>query len=273
MSEDSKTTWSTKLGVMLGVQVGVYLLFAVFGGIWAGLSVSGADAAAKGIAALSSGVAPALIAAMLLVLFWFHANWPFRATLVDRAIGVIVGLLSVLAVSSPLMSIYGISDELAGDPLKLRTYPMERWAAAVAGLLVLLTIVSFARQMARENRSHLIRALSHCVTGGAASISLAGWFYLPYVAVAGRAAFATGGAGDSTGAGVSANGGVSAAVFIGVVVAMVLFAVILAVASVWWLDELDPDPKTRSPWIGVALLPVMFYGLVVFAAALFLQLV
>lgn len=279
MSDDSKTAWSARRGVMLGVQAGAYLLFAVFGGVWAGLSVSGADAAAKGVAALPSGVAPALIAAMLFVLCCFHANWPFRATLVDRAIGVIVGLLSVIAVSSPLMSIYGISDVDAGDPMKLRTYPMAKWAAAVAGLLVLLTIVSFARQMARENRSHLIRALSHCVTGGAASISLAGWFYLPYVAVAGRASLSGGAAG--AGAGVPAGAGVGsvtpnevgAGVFIGVVIVMALFAVVLAVASVWWLDELDPDPKTRSPWVGVALLPVMFYGLVVFAAALFLQLV
>ncbi|NEG55297.1 hypothetical protein [Bifidobacterium platyrrhinorum] len=234
--------WDAKRGAMLGAQALAYALFIVVGAVW-GVGLSGAGIVANIVA----------LVLMVVVLAVFHWFWPFRASAVDRVIGLVVGLLSIVCVASPSVGgiIMPLDRGIEDSALKLDTYPEARWAAAVAGLLVVLTIVSFGRQMLREERSHLIRALSHCVTGGAASISLAGWYFIPYV--------------------VSGAFTASSAMFAGTVVVMVLFALVLAVASVWWLRELDPDPVQPAPWIGVAMLPFMFYGLVVFAAALLLQ--
>ena len=171
----------------------------------------------------------------------------------DRIIGVVAGVLSLACVSTSLGSmVVPANDAIMSNELARNTYPMLRWAAAVAGLLVLLTVVAFGRQMAREERSHLIRALSHCVTGGAASISLGGWVFLPYVVAAGRHAGATAGTTK----------------FVALIVVMVVVALVLAYASVFWCRELDAADNVREPWVGVALLPVMLFGLAVFAAAL-----
>ena len=51
--------------------------------------------------------------------------------------------------------------------------------SAAALLLVVLVVFSFGRQMAREKREHLIRALSHAVTSGVAALAVAGWCFLP----------------------------------------------------------------------------------------------
>lgn len=243
MNAETISQWNAKRGMMLACQTLAYALFIVTGVIWA---IAGAGA---GI--IADILTIVLMVAVLAVFHWF---WPFRATIIDRAIGCAAGLLSIVVVASPAAGnlLVPMSEAIERSPLQYEMHAETQWAAAVAGLLVLLTIVSFARQMLREERSHLIRALSHCVTGGAASIALAGWYFIPYVV-----------AGAYT---------LSPALFAGIIVAMVLFALVLAFGSVWWLKELDPDPAIRAPWVGVAMLPVMLYGLVVFAAALVVQL-
>ena len=55
------------------------------------------------------------------------------------------------------------------------------------------------------------------------------------------------------------------------VVALAL-VVLMMVASRYWLKDFDPDPAVPTPWIGIALLPVMLLGLVAFAATLALLL-
>ncbi|MBW3094416.1 hypothetical protein KIH75_03440 [Bifidobacterium sp. 64T4] len=232
---------------MLGVQAAAYAVFIVVALL---LSAIGGP--------MSRMVVYGLAAVALVVLVAFHVCWPFRAGLADRIIGVVAGLLSLVFVSTTLgEKLVPSNEKIMNDELLRNTYPMMCWAAAVAGLLVLLTVVSFGRQMLREERSHLIRALSHCVTGGAASISLAGWVFLPYVVVTGQFA----GSKAITGK------------FVALVVAMVVVALLLAYASVFWMKELDPAEDAREPWIGVAMLPVMLFGLVVFAAALLVQIV
>ncbi|MBT1181725.1 hypothetical protein JS531_07100 [Bifidobacterium sp. CP2] len=242
MADGTVSTWNAKRGAMLGAQALAYVLLLAVGAAW-GLGPSGVG---------DSPFMPVLtLLIMAAILITFHVCWPFRATLIDRAIGLIAGALSLAAATVQVYGVYAhVPDDAADDGLLAGTYPLARWAAAVAGLLVVLTIVSFARQMLREERSHLIRALSHCMTGGAASISLAGWFFIPYV---------------------TAGVGTGFAPAFGIVAAMVVFAVVLAVSSSWWLRELDAAPDARAPWLGVAMLPVMFFGLVVFAAALLLQ--
>ena len=48
----------------------------------------------------------------------------------------------------------------------------------------------------------------------------------------------------------------------------VLVAVALTVCSYFWHRVAAPEPDARSPWIGLALLPVMLTGLAVGLAAL-----
>ena len=86
---------------------------------------------------------------------------------------------------------------------------------------------------------------------------MAGWAFLPYVVVAGQ----------------FVEGEASTGKFIALIVAMIVVALLLAYASVFWMKELDPAEDAREPWIGVAMLPVMLFGLVVFAAALLVQIV
>ncbi|NMN01952.1 hypothetical protein [Bifidobacterium panos] len=236
-----ETTAKWDAGRMLGVQALAYVVLVL-------TSVCGplADVVFYGLAVVA-----------LVVLVAFHVCWPFRAGMADRVIGFVAGLLSLIAVATPVSTLLlPMNARMFASALHRNTYPMARWAAAVAGLLVLLIIVSFARQMLRAERSHLIRALSHCVTGGAASISLAGWVFLPYV--------------------VASQSVVELVIvpkFMALVAIMVVVALVLAYASTFWLKELDPDPSVRAPWVGVALLPVMLFGLMVFAAALLIQVV
>lgn len=236
-----------KCARMLGVQALAYAVFVV---------VALAFSAMQGPSGTTDAAGIAVVAVAVLAVF--HVCWPFRAGIADRIIGAVAGVLSLACVATALGSkIVPASDAIMGNELTRSTYPMMRWAAAVAGLLVVLTVVAFGRQMARENRSHLIRALSHCVTGGAASISLAGWVFLPYVVAAGH----------------HAGGSLGMPGYVVLIAVMVVVALLLAYASVFWLKELDPADDARAPWVGVAMLPVMLFGLMVFAAALLVQIV
>ena len=242
-----ETTAKRDGGRMLGVQALAYVALVAVALVSASVCGPLGDAVFYGLAAV-----------VLVVLVAFHVCWPFRAGMADRVIGFAAGVLSLIAVATPVSTLLlPMNARMFASALHRNTYPMACWAAAVAGLLVLLIIVSFARQMLRAERSHLIRALSHCVTGGAASISLAGWVFLPYVVASGQSAVEL----------------MIVPKFVALVAVMVVVALMLAYASTFWLKELDPDPSVRAPWVGVALLPVMLFGLMVFAAALLIQVV
>ena len=71
-------------------------------------------------------------------------------------------------------------------------YQLVRWAACFAILLIAATIIAFGRQMVRAERSHLIRALSHCMTGAVVSVSAAGWCFVPDLIDMGSATMALG---------------------------------------------------------------------------------
>lgn len=243
----SKTTAKRGSRQMLGVQALTYVVLVCVALLLASVCGALGDVVFYGLAVVA-----------LMVLVAFHVCWPFQAGMADRAIGFAVGVLSLIAAATPVSTLLlPMNEQMFASALRRNTYPMACWAAAVAGLLVLLIIVAFARQMLRAERSHLIRALSHCVTGAAASISLAGWVFLPYVVASGQ----------------SAAGLVIVPKFVALVAVMVVVALVLAYASTFWLKELDPDSSVRAPWVGVALLPVMLFGLMVFAAALLIQVV
>ena len=127
----------------------------------------------------------------------------------------------------------------------------EGWIAGVGGLLILLIVVSFGRQMARENRTHLIRSLSHNVVEGVAMIGSAGWCFLSTLLPIRSGENAA-----------SAEFAVSPAWTVSVIVSLLLI-VALDACSYWWNRNADPDPQSKNPWIGIALLPVMISGIVI----------
>ena len=127
--------------------------------------------------------------------------------------------------------------------------PWYSWALAMGLLLVVLVVFSFGRQMAREKREHLIRALSHAVTSGVAALAVAGWCFLPDLGA------------------MLAKGTVAGTVAL---IILIVLALALAVASTLWVRDADPDPDIRYPWIGTGLMPVMLMGVTIAATALVL---
>ena len=163
---------------------------------------------------------------------------PFRDGTAGHVIAVIAGLLSVVCATTMTLGRAIFADDATGG----KDFSMEDgWIAGVGGLLILLIVISFGRQMARENRTHLIRSLSHSVVEGVAMIASAGWCFLPTVLKAiGTVAF----------------------------VVVMLVIVTLAVCSYFWHRDAAPEPTARDPWIGIAMLPAMIAGAVVGIAAL-----
>ena len=89
-------------------------------------------------------------------------------------VSVVAGLLSVVCATTVML---GRAIFPAGLGNEDTFWMQEGWIAGVGGLLILLIVVSFGRQMARENRTHLIRSLSHNVVEGVAMIGSAGWCF------------------------------------------------------------------------------------------------
>ena len=190
-----------------------------------------------GDAAKPAAVPFTIIASLAMVVLLVVFS-PFRDGVAGHVIAAIAGLLSAICATTVMLGNVIFPAGLDGG----KSFSMEEaWIAGVGGLLIVLIIVSFGRQMARENRTHLIRSLSHSVVEGVAMIASAGWCFLPTVLKAiGTAAF--------------------------VVVLLVIVA--LAVCSYFWHRDADPEPTARDPWIGIAMLPVMIAGAVVGIAAL-----
>lgn len=190
-----------------------------------------------GDAAKPAAVPFTIIASLAMVVLLVVFS-PFRDGVAGHVIAAIAGLLSAICATTVMLGNVIFPAGLDGG----KSFSMEEaWIAGVGGLLIVLIIVSFGRQMARENRTHLIRSLSHSVVEGVAMITSAGWCFLPTVLKAiGTVAF--------------------------VVVLLVIVA--LAVCSYFWHRDADPEPTARDPWIGIAILPVMIAGAVVGIAAL-----
>ena len=233
---DGEQRTGSSIGRVLAVQAVAYVvLFGVTGVLEFTFGNQGG---------VAQGVAIAL-AVVLLVLF--QVGWPFRAGIADRLIGAVAGVLSILCARTSLASqlFYPAYEggRLADDG-RLVMYQLVRWAACFAILLIAATIIAFGRQMVRAERSHLIRALSHCMTGAVVSVSAAGWCFVPDLIDMGSA---------------SPDNGLLTR-FIIVAAAFVVVAVLFAVCSVSWSREADPDPAAPAPWLGIGLLPVSSAG-------------
>jgi hypothetical protein len=189
--------------------------------------------------------------AMIVLLTVFS---PFRDGAAGHAISVIAGLLSVVCATTMMLGRVIFPTDFAHRDT---FWMQEGWIAGVGGLLVLLIVVAFGRQMARENRTHLIRSLSHNVVEGVAMISSAGWCFLPTI----LPLVHNGENAASTEYGSALAWALASAVTLAIIVA-------LGVCSYLWQRDADPDPKANKPWIGLALVPVMLAGAAVGIASL-----
>ena len=184
----------------------------------------------------------------------FTIFWPFRCTWTDRVLGVLAGLISLVFALNALGSGTLYPSLNANDALTIVATPLIHWACVYVMLLALFTVIGFARQMARKERTDLLRSLSQSLTGVVAMASMPGWLFIVVAASTHPFGGARFWAADAV-----------------CVVALAL-VVLMVVASRYWLKDFDPDPAVPAPWIGLALLPVMLLGLVAFAATLALLL-
>ena len=208
-----KSAQKASFGKVFAVQIAAYVVLVVLALI-PGISYGNTEEPAI----VSFTVVASVVMIALLAVF----N-PFRDGVVGHVISVVAGLLSVVCATTVML---GRAIFPAGLGNEDTFWMQEGWIAGVGGLLILLIVVSFGRQMARENRTHLIRSLSHNVVEGVAMIA------------------------------------VSPAWTVSVIVSLLLI-VALDACSYWWNRNADPDPQSKNPWIGIALLPVMISGIVI----------
>lgn len=228
----TEITWKeckNKVLRMLLVQLSAYALLIAA----AAVTLPGADP-----------TAPRVVVCLTLVVFLVF--WPLRGTMLDRVVTLLFGAASLMFVTVPFPAGKVPPDQTAADG---STLPWYSWALAMGLLLVMLVVFSFGRQMAREKRDHLIRALSHAVTSGVAALAVAGWCFLPDLGA------------------MLAKGTVAGTVAL---IILIILGLALAVASTLWVRDADPDPDIRYPWIGTGLMSVMLMGVTIAATALVL---
>ena len=178
----------------------------------------------------------------------FLIFWPFRSSVADWVFGGVAAGISLLAAGAAVKSSgTPASGDLSSLMIAQGLSDVEVWSVVVAVLLVATVVVAFGRQMLRASRTHLVRSLSHGITSGVALIGAAGWLFLPDLMPLGTGNRRT---------------------FLLVVLVVALVAGVV-LSCVWWSDA-DPDPETRFPWVGIALLPVLITGYVVYLLAVLL---
>ncbi len=194
----------------------------------------------------------AFAVAAIIVLFAFFC--PLRDGVPGSVTAVVLGFVAMVCASTPLLGQFVF--ERQGAPhagvANAQYTSAAAWCAGVAGLLVVLVVAAFIRQMARPQRTDMIVQLAHMVTDGVVSIAASGWCFLPML-------FHEVGAADVW--------------RIVCVVVVVAGAVALAVVSRLWYREAQPLPGARAAWVGFGLLPVMLTGALVGIAALVMWLV
>lgn len=241
---------------MFGVQAGAYAALIV-ASIIATIAMPSTSMAAAGSVFFISAL-PAAVVGLVLSALWLNRFCsPLRDGVAGRVISGILGLLSgAFAVTTLLNGIVNPAKATGAEGVDVSEFHQSQaWLAGVGVLLIALIVVAFGRQMAREERSHLIRSLSHNVLDGVCAISVFGWCFLPGVLQTLTCAQHLHDAGLFWAVPVS-------------LIAIVLVIALLAVASYWWHAEMDPPQDARCAWVGVALAPVMLSGAAVALVAL-----
>ena len=183
-----------------------------------------------GDAAKPAAVPFTIIASLAMVVLLVVFS-PFRDGVAGHVIAAIAGLLSAICATTVMLGNVIFPAGLDGG----KSFSMEEaWIAGVGGLLIVLIIVSFGR---------FLPVLLPTTHSRAAAMSAA------------------------SGATVDMFSNVTTTWVVAAIVT-VLVAVALTVCSYFWHRDAAPEPDARSPWIGLALLPVMLTGLAVGLAAL-----
>lgn len=189
----------------------------------------------------------------LLVIFW-----PFKSSIIDRAISAASGCVSLWCVTLSLKGLLP-SSVIDNETVCMHKFvaamrPYERWAVSFALILVVATFVSFFRQMLREKRTNLVRNLSHTLTACVSCAAAAGWMFLPSII-------------KFTASLRNFNYGIFVASF------GALAVIVLSALSHLWSKGIDSDSNIPLPSIGIALVPIMMCGLVIYAVGLGMLLV
>ncbi len=197
--------------------------------------------------------------AMIVLLVVFS---PFRDGIAGHVIAAIAGLLSVVCATTVTLGRVIFAADVAGG----KDFSMEdSWIAGVGGLLIVL-IVDILRTADGPRKPHAPHPLAVAQRGRRRCHDRQRGLVLPAGAPADNA-FQAAAMSAASGATVDMFSNVTTTWVVAAIV-MVLVAVALTVCSYFWHRDADPEPDARSPWIGLALLPVMLAGLAVGLAAL-----
>lgn len=192
----------------------------------------------------------------MLVLLTFLAFWPLHGNMIDRAIALFAGLASTWYATFALkrwlpQSVIMDNDTVSMSKFIAAIHPYERWAVSFALILVAATFVTFIRQMLRENRTNLVRNLSHTLTASIACAALPGWLFLPSI-IRFMPSLR------------SLESGLLVAIF------CIFMMILLAGLSYLWAknnrSKFSANSITRD--ISLALLPIMLSGMLVYIAGL-----
>ncbi len=116
----------------------------------------------------------AFAVAAIIVLFAFFC--PLRDGVPGRVTAVVLGFVAMVCASTPLLGQFVF--ERQGAPhagtANAQYYSAAAWCAGVAGLLVVLVVAAFIRQMARPQRTDMMGA-PHAGTANAQYYSAAAW--------------------------------------------------------------------------------------------------
>lgn len=194
----------------------------------------------------------------VITLFTLTTFWPLRTELFDRIIALGAGLISLwcvcLALKGWLPTSVIDNAEVSIDKFIAAIRPYERWAVAFSLILVFTVLIAFAHQMFRAQRTHLVRALAHTLMASIASAALPGWMFLPSIVRFFPSLR-------------NMLGG-----YIVAILCAVAIILLCAIAYVW-MRNADLDERNPYPAIGIALLPVMLAGMLIYVTGLGMLLV
>ena len=209
--------------------------------------------------ALPIAPAKAVLTVCVIILLALITFWPLKGSNADKAIPFLASIASMWCATMALKgwlpsSVIDNDAEVSIDKFVAAIRPYERWAVNFALILVAATFISFARQMLREDRSNLVRNLSHSLSASIACAALPGWLFLPSII---RFTFSI------------------RILELGVLVAVLglFIVIILAGLSHLWVKDAQYNAGTVFPQIGTALLPIMMGGMVVYGAGLAMLLI
>lgn len=207
-------------------------------------------------AALPVATAKITLTLCMIILLTFLALWPLHGNIVDRIIALCSGIASTWCATFALKGWLPQSVIIDNETVSMSKFiaaikPYERWAVSFALILVAATFITFLRQMLRENRTNLVRNLSHTLTASIACAALPGWMFLPSIIRFMPSLRNT-------------EGGILVAAL------CVLMVILLSGLSYLWVrnncKNYYENNVTRD--VAISLLPIMFSGMLIYIAGL-----